>query len=1039
MTLSGKRSFIWWSRLRATHYLLGILLIIVNARAIFAYVTDTTIYTPPAYTTFIPPSAGGSYTDAVFGTAIKRLTNGMSMVRADNGATLTSVQTEYSTMSPFNHDNTRLLLLHFSYFGLYDGGGNYLRDLPLEINASSEPRWSRNDPNVFYYVRGNQLKQYNVGTGAISVLHTFSQYTQIKGNGESDISLDGDHLVLQGDGRVFVYTISTDAVGPDFDTTGHGFDSLYITPDNNVTITWNASGTSRYTGIELFDQNMSFLRQVARAGGHMDVTRDVNGDEVLIWTNSGDATPLANCPNGIVKIRLADAQQTCMLAIGWIGVAVHISAPDNAGWVLVETYAPSDPIPPSTSWKLYTNELLLVKLDGSEVRRIAHHRSRPFNSYTYMPRIAVNRQGTKAVYSSNYGLQGQLGYPSNYSDAYMIDLAATAPTVTTPSPAPPPTPTPTTTRVEETSTNVVLTGPWNNNALSIHSGSSAKLAMTAGYRATFSFTGTSAAWIAYTDQWSGFAKIYVDGTFLAEIDTYASPAKAQAKMYNIVGLSNGAHTLAVEVSGRRNALSGGNWVWVDAFESTTAVQPTPTQATINWSTPGDIVYGTPLSSAQLNATATVNGVPIAGTFVYSPAAGTILQAGSGQLLHVDFMPADTTLYTGASKEVTITVAKRSQTITFGSLPGKTLGDPAFSVSATASSNLAVTFFASGACTVTGSVVTLTGVGSCTIIAQQAGNANYLPAPNVSQSFTIAAVQPTQATINWSSPGDIVYGTALSSAQLNATATVNGVPIAGTFVYSPAVGTILQAGWGQLLHVDFMPADTTLHTGASKDVTITVAKRSQTITFGPLPGKTLGDPAFSVGATASSNLAVTFFPSGACTVTGSVVTITGVGLCTITAQQAGNANYLPAPNVSQSFTITSPVQATTQRIEQTSSAVQLSGAWSPNNLWAHSGHSARLAMNAGDRATLTFTGTGVTWIAYRDQWSGIARIYIDGILTATIDTYWATGKAQSPMYSVTGLPMGNHVLTIEATGQKNSVSAGRWIWVDAFDVTTLAGR
>ena len=67
----------------------------------------------------------------------------------------------------------------------------------------------------------------------------------------------------------------------------------------------------------------------------------------------------------------------------------------------------------------------------------------------------------------------------------------------------------------------------------------------------------------------------------------------------------------------------------DAANYTTAtatVAITVTKATpvITWATPADIVYGTALSATQLNATATVPG-----TFVYTPAAGTVLTAGAG--------------------------------------------------------------------------------------------------------------------------------------------------------------------------------------------------------------------------------------------------------------------------------------------------------------------------------------------------------------------------------------------------------------------------
>src|SRR5262249_55046748 len=155
-----------------------------------------------------------------------------------------------------------------------------------------------------------------------------------------------------------------------------------------------------------------FIRQLTHAGGHMDVTRDVNGDEVLVWANSNDANPPISCTAGVVKVRLADAMQTCLIKFDWT-MAEDISAPDNSGWVFITTVVPSDPIPP-TGWNTYANEILQVKLDGSEVRRLVHHRSRPFNSYNYQPKATVSRDGSKLIFGSNFGLQAQLGYPKEY-------------------------------------------------------------------------------------------------------------------------------------------------------------------------------------------------------------------------------------------------------------------------------------------------------------------------------------------------------------------------------------------------------------------------------------------------------------------------------------------------------------------------------------------------------------------------------------------------------------------------------------------------
>jgi hypothetical protein len=561
----------------------GTLLLTGSMAPALAQVSTAGVELPADYSTFQPPAVGGTYVDPVFGSTVKRISNALGMTNADGGGRLTWVTDEYSTMSPFNSDNSRILLVHQSYFGLYDGNGVYLRDLPLEISASSEPRWSRADNHTIYYVYGNQFKTYDISSGAMKIVHTFGEYSAISGMGESDISFDGDHFVFAGDGRyVFVYRISTDTKSPVFDAGGKALDSIYITPNNNVIVSWIQSGTVRYTGQELFDANMNFLRQVGRADGHKDVTLDTNGDEVLVWTNSNDPQPI--CNNGIVKIRLADGQQTCLASFDW-SLAVHISAPDNSGFVYVETYAPSNPNPPS-GWVAYTNELLQIKLDGSQVLRLAHHRSRPYqtDTYNWQPKISTSRDGSRVVYGSDYDLQTLDGYADQYSDVYLMVVGGAA--TSTPLPAPPPavtpTPAPTTTttavRYEQNNPAVQLTGNWLPNSGAFNSGGSAILAMDQGSQARFTFTGTGVQWIGYRDAWSGIAQVYLDGALQGTIDTYSAGQQAQAVVYSLSGLSKASHNLTLVVAGTHNANSGGAWVWVDAFDvssasSTTAAAP----------------------------------------------------------------------------------------------------------------------------------------------------------------------------------------------------------------------------------------------------------------------------------------------------------------------------------------------------------------------------------------------------------------------------------------------------------------------------------
>ena len=105
----------------------------------------------------------------------------------------------------------------------------------------------------------------------------------------------------------------------------------------------------------------------------------------------------------------------------------------------------------------------------------------------------------------------------------------------------------------------------------------------------------------------------------------------------------------------------------------------------------------------------------------------------------------------------------------------------------------------------------TNAGDYTASATYAGDSNYNTS-NDSKDYSIGKATPV---ITWSNPADIIFGTALSGTQLNATA---GVP--GSFVYTPTSGTILGYG-SHNLHVDFTPTDTANYNNAQKDVSINV--------------------------------------------------------------------------------------------------------------------------------------------------------------------------------------------------------------------------
>ena len=157
-----------------------------------------------------------------------------------------------------------------------------------------------------------------------------------------------------------------------------------------------------------------------------------------------------------------------------------------------------------------------------------------------------------------------------------------------------------------------------------------------------------------------------------------------------------------------------------------------------------------------------------------------------------------------------------------------------------------------------------------------------------------------------------------------------------------------------------------------------------------------------------------------------------------ANGLGSWIWIDAFDIENGSGVTGAFTAGAGRIEQNSPALTYTGTWLPNTSPAMSGGSAVLATNAGSRATISFKGTGITWIAYRDEWSGIARVYVDGVLKETVDTYLSPFQPQAAAYVIDGLVSGTHTLTIEATGTHSSGSSDSWIWVDAFDVVDSGG-
>ena len=119
----------------------------------------------------------------------------------------------------------------------------------------------------------------------------------------------------------------------------------------------------------------------------------------------------------------------------------------------------------------------------------------------------------------------------------------------------------------------------------------------------------------------------------------------------------GTHTLTASATDKAGNTSTSTLTY-------TVAQITPT---ITWNPPATILFGTKLSTTQLNATAKDGSTTLTGSFAYDPTAGTVLQPGT-RTLKVTFTPTNTTDYTNATATRTINVVF-SQNCQTGSVSG----------------------------------------------------------------------------------------------------------------------------------------------------------------------------------------------------------------------------------------------------------------------------------------------------------------------------------------------------------------------------------
>jgi hypothetical protein len=408
------------------------------------------------------------------------------------------------------------------------------------------------------------------------------------------------------------------------------------------------------------------------------------------------------------------------------------------------------------------------------------------------------------------------------------------------------------TRVEQDDSAVRYTGDWYTNSNQRESGGNARLAQSGS--ATFSFSGTGVRWVGFSDPWSGIANVRVDGVLQSPVDTYAGADEYQAVHYAITDLAPGSHTLIIEATGQANVEASSSWIWVDAFE-----------------------------------------------YLSDGGGGTGGDGGDGGDDGGGTPPSDWTRLEQNDSSI-----EYSGEWYLNSNPSESGGNALLALSGSA------TFSFSG-----------TG-------ARWIGFSD--PWSGIASVYVDGALQAAVDTYSAESKYQAVQYTITGLAPGNHTLEIETTGQSNAAASAP---------WIWIDAVEFM--------------------------------------------------------SG-----------------------AGGGGGGEPPTV------------TWTRIEQNSSSVTYSGEWHVNSNPNESGGNASLAL--GGSASLQFSGTGVRWIGFSDQWAGIANVYVDGELKGSVDTYADSGAYQTVQYAITGLTAGPHTLTIEATGEQDSAAQAPWIWIDAFEYT-----
>ncbi len=347
----------------------------------------------------------------------------------------------------------------------------------------------------------------------------------------------------------------------------------------------------------------------------------------------------------------------------------------------------------------------------------------------------------------------------------------------------------------------------------------------------------------------------------------------------------------------------------------------------------------------------------------SISGSTLNVTGVGSFV-IDANQAGNSTYSAAPQvQRTVVVIQASQTINFTQPTTPVIYSSGLTIPLVATggaSGNAVVFSidgtSSGAGSISGSTLTVTGVGSFVIDANQAGNTNYSAAAQVQR--TVVVNNLLAQAINFTQPTTpVTYASGLSiplvaTGGASGNAVVFSIDGTSTGAGSISGSTLTVTGVGSFV-IDANQAGNSTYSAAPQvQRTVAVTQAAQVISFTqpttPITYSSGLQITLSATGGASGN-AVVFSIDGSSTATGTIsgstLTVTGTGNLVIDANQAGNANYSAAAQVQRTVVVNAPAPA----------APDFSVAASPPAQTVQPGATVTYPVTVGDVGS-SFTGT-----------------------------------------------------------------------------------